>query len=55
MSPQRPDLILSADIPNVELDVFVGDRLDVEADGGDGGDVLVEFELVEDCRLARCI
>jgi hypothetical protein len=48
MSPQRPDLVLAADIPDVELCVFVRDRLDVEADRGDGGDVLVELELVED-------
>jgi hypothetical protein len=46
MSPQRPDLVLSAHIPDVELDVFVGNGLDVEADGGDGGDILVQFELV---------
>ena len=49
MSPQRADLVLAADIPDVELCVLVGNGLDVEADGGDGGDVLVELELVEDC------
>lgn len=49
VSPQRPDLVLAADIPDVELCVFVRDRLDVEADRGDGGDVLVKLELVEDC------
>ena len=49
MSPQRADLVLAADIPDVEFGVLVGDGLDVEADGGDGGDVLVELELVEDC------
>lgn len=39
---------MAADVPDVEFDVLVGDRLDVEADGGDGGYVLVEFEFVED-------
>lgn len=34
--------------PNVELDVLVCDGLDVETDGGNGGDGLVELELVED-------
>jgi hypothetical protein len=49
MSPQRTDLVLAADIPDIELCVFVRDGLDVEADGGNCGDVLVELELVEDC------
>lgn len=48
MTPQRTDLVLAADVPDVELGVLVGDGLDVEADGGDGGDVRVELELVED-------
>lgn len=52
MPPQRPDLVLAADVPDVKLDVLVGDGLDVEADGGDGSDVLAELELVEDGRLA---
>jgi hypothetical protein len=48
MSPQRPNLVLAADVPDVEFCVLVRDGLDVEADGRDGGDVLVELELVED-------
>ena len=48
VSPQRPDLVLAPHIPDVELGVLVCDGLDVEADGGDGRDVLVELELVED-------
>jgi hypothetical protein len=48
VSPQRTDLVLAADVPDVELGVLVRDGLDVEADGGNGGDVLVELELVED-------
>lgn len=39
MPPQRPYLVLSSHIPNVELDILVCDGLDVEADRGDGGDV----------------
>lgn len=54
MSPQRTDLVLTADIPDVELGVLVCDGLDVEADGGDGGDVLVELELVEDSCTRTC-
>lgn len=48
MPPQRPDLVLSSYIPDVELDIFVCDRLHVEADCRDSGDVLVELELVQD-------
>ena len=60
MAPQRADLVLPAHVPHVELDVLVRDGLDVEADGGDCGDVLVELEFVEDCWrgwfvLAGCL
>jgi hypothetical protein len=48
VSPQGTDLVLAADVPDVELCVLVRDCLDVEADSGNGGDVLVELELVED-------
>ena len=47
MSPQWSYLVLSADIPHIEFDIFVGDGLNVEADGRDGGHVLVQLELVE--------
>ncbi len=53
MSPQRPDLVLAADIPDIELCVLVCDGLDVESDGGNGGYVLVELEFVEDCWRGR--
>ena len=46
VSPQGTDLVLASDVPYVELGVLVCDSLDVEADGGDGGYVLVELELV---------
>ncbi len=47
MPPQRTDLVLATNIPHVELCVLVCDSLDVEANGGDGCDVLVELELIE--------
>ena len=46
--PQRTDLVLTTDVPHIELGVLVCDGLDVEANGGDGCDVLVELELVKD-------
>lgn len=55
MPPQGTDLVLTTNIPNVELDVLVRDRLDVEADGGDGGDILAELQLVKDRRLSGSI
>lgn len=48
MPPQRADLVLAADVPDVELGILICDSLDVEADGGDGGDILVKLELVKD-------
>ena len=49
MPPQRPDLVLAANIPDIELDILVCDALDVKSNRGDRGDVLVEFQFVEDC------
>lgn len=50
MSPEWPDLVLTTDIPNIELDVLIGDALDVEANGGDRGHVLVaEFQFIKNC------
>lgn len=48
MPPQGSNLVLPADVPDVEFGVLVGDGLDVEADGGDGGDVAFELEFVKD-------
>ena len=52
VSPKGPDLVLSADIPDVEARVLVGDGLDVESDGRDGVDFAGgagrELEGVED-------
>ena len=48
MPPERTDLVLTADIPHGEGDVLVVDSLHVEADGRDGGDILVKLEFVKD-------
>jgi hypothetical protein len=52
VSPKRSDLVLSADVPDVEARVLVRDGLDVEADGRDGvdfaGGARRELEGVED-------
>ena len=47
MPPEGSNLVLSSNIPDVELGVLVCDCLHVEADGRDGGDVLVKLEFVE--------
>ena len=49
MSPKRANLILPSHIPNIELDVLIGDSLDVEADGRNRSNVRVELQFVEDC------
>lgn len=54
MSPQRSDLVLTTDIPDVELDILIDDRLDVKPDGGDGGDILIELQLIEDSWSLGC-
>jgi hypothetical protein len=46
--PERTDLILSSDIPDVEFGVLVCDGFDVEADGRDRSNVLFELEIVKD-------
>lgn len=55
VAPQWPDLVLTADVPHREANVFVFYGLDVEADGWNGGDDLAELEFVEDCRFASRI
>lgn len=32
VSPQRTDLVLTSNVPNVELDILVCDRLDIKTD-----------------------
>ena len=55
MTPQRTDLVLTADVPNSKADVLVLHSLHVEADGGDGGDHLAKLELVEHGGLAGVV
>lgn len=43
MSPQWPYLVLPAYIPDIELDILVCDGFDVEPNGRNGCDILVEF------------
>ena len=48
MPPQRPNLVLSTNIPNIKLHIFVGHALYVKADRRDGSDILIgEFQFVE--------
>lgn len=41
VSPQRTDLVLSTNIPDIEFDVLVGDALNVETDSRNSGDILI--------------
>jgi hypothetical protein len=48
VSPEGSDLVLTTDIPDIELDILVGHALDVESDGRNGSHILVaEFKFVE--------
>lgn len=47
MSPKRPNLVLSAHVPHIELDVLIRNCLHVEADRRNRGDVLIEFQFVQ--------
>ena len=49
MPPKRSNLVLTADIPNVEFDILVGDGFDVEAYCWNCGNTLVELEFVQNC------
>ena len=55
MSPQGPDLVLTAHVPHSEADVLVLDGLHIEADGGDGGHNLAQLQFVQDGGLTRSI
>ncbi len=50
-----PDLVLSAHVPHRHGEVLNLDGVHVEADGGDGGDNLVELELVQDGGLPGAV
>lgn len=51
--PQASNAVLPTDVPHREAYVLVFDRLDVEADGGQGLHQLSQLHLVEDGCLAR--
>jgi len=55
MPPQRSNLVLSANVPDGELDVLVLDCLDVETDCGNGGDDFTQLELVQDRSLSGSV
>lgn len=55
VSPERSNLVLATDVPHVEFNVLVGNRLDVESDGRNGRHVLAELELVQDGCLSSGI
>jgi len=55
MPPQRPNLVLSSDIPYGELNVLVLDGLDVESDCWDSRDDFTKLELVKDGGLSSCV
>ena len=51
MTPQGTNLILSTDVPNGEGNVLVFDRLDVETDGGNGGDNCIQSNVGKNEKL----
>lgn len=54
MSPEGSDLVLTTDVPDVELDILVGHALDVESDSRNGSHILVaKFEFVENSWKKR--
>ena len=55
VSPQMPNRVLTAHIPDHELNVLEGDRLNIKAEGGLRFGLLSKLELIEDGRLARRI
>ena len=53
MLPESTDLVLAAHIPHSEADAFDGlHRLNVEANGGDGANILIQLDLVQNGGLA---
>jgi hypothetical protein len=51
VAPERANLVLPSNVPHSERDVLVFYCLDVETDGGDGGDNLAQLQLVQDGGL----
>ena len=55
MLPQWSESCLSTNIPTVELKISILNIFDIEANCWDGGDGLIEFQLIQDGSLAGCI
>jgi hypothetical protein len=55
VAPERADLILTSDIPNGERDVLILNSLNVETNGGNGGNNVTELELVKNGGLTSSI
>jgi len=55
MPPQRPNLILPTHIPHIKLNILIRDRLNIKPHRRNSRHVLVELQLVEDCRLSGCV
>lgn len=53
--PEDSDFVLTAQVPDLEVEVLEANFLTVEADSRNSGDCLTKFELVEDCGLASCV
>ena len=51
VSPQRPNTILTANIPDVEVEALVLNRFDIESDRRDCRHMLAKLQLVQD----RCL
>ena len=53
MLPEYTDLVLATHIPHSEVDAFDGfHRLYIEANGGDGANILIQLDLVQNGGLA---
>merc|ERR1711892_1528805 len=52
MTPQGPNLVLSANVPHGERDIFVLDCFDVETNGRNSGDNLAQLQLVQNRRFS---
>lgn len=55
VSPENSDLVLSTDVPDVELDVLEDYGFNVETNGWDGVQDLSEFELINNGGLSGSI
>jgi len=53
--PQRSNFVLSADVPHGEADVLVFHSFHVEANRGDGGHNLAQFQFVENGSFTGCV